>query len=94
MCSLIYHVKSSNSNSEIRWYAIEMKICRTFIKPTPHISAIKTGEIHFWHLVATRIGQESEALARNRKNWTVRLGKPDGSVLLIPTAVRGTTGTR
>jgi hypothetical protein len=44
--------------------------------------------------VATRIGQESEAPARNKKNQTVRFGKQDGLVLSTLTAVRGTADTR
>jgi hypothetical protein len=44
--------------------------------------------------VAIRIRQVPEALVQNRKNRTVWFGKPDGPVLSIPMAVRGTAGTR
>jgi hypothetical protein len=44
--------------------------------------------------VATRIGQEPEVPAQNRKNWIVQFGKPDGPILSISMAVRGTVGTR
>jgi hypothetical protein len=44
--------------------------------------------------VATRIGQEPEAPAQNRKNWTVWFGKPDGPVLSGPTIVRAAVGLR
>jgi hypothetical protein len=44
--------------------------------------------------VVTRIKQEPEAPAQNRKNQTVRFGKPDGLVLSIPMAGRGATDTR
>jgi hypothetical protein len=44
--------------------------------------------------VVTRIGQEPEAPARNRKNQTVRFDKPDGLILSIPTAVSGAANTR
>jgi hypothetical protein len=43
--------------------------------------------------VATQIGQEPEALAQNRKNQTIRFGKPDDPILSIPTAVRGAAET-
>jgi hypothetical protein len=45
-------------------------------------------------ICCTEIRHEPEAPVQNRKNWTVRFGKPDGPVLSIPIAVSGTTGTR
>jgi hypothetical protein len=44
--------------------------------------------------VSSRTGQELEAPAQNRKNRIIRFGKPDGPILLIPTAARGASGTR
>jgi hypothetical protein len=44
--------------------------------------------------IVTRIGQEPEAPAQNRKNWTIQFGKLDGPVLSILTTVSGTVGTR
>jgi hypothetical protein len=42
--------------------------------------------------VATRIEHEPEAPARSYRNWILQFGKPEGPVLLRPTAVRGTAG--
>jgi hypothetical protein len=44
--------------------------------------------------VATRIGQEPEASARNCRNRTLRFGKSDYPILLIPAAVKCAAGTR
>jgi hypothetical protein len=44
--------------------------------------------------VATQNKQILDAPARNSRNWSVRLQKPDGLVLSGPTAVRGAAGLR
>jgi hypothetical protein len=44
--------------------------------------------------VATWIEQETEGPAQCYRNWTVRFGKPDGSVLSISMGVKGVFGTR
>jgi hypothetical protein len=44
--------------------------------------------------VRTRNKQRPEAPARSCKNWTIRLGKPEGPVLSGPTAIRGIAGLR
>jgi hypothetical protein len=44
--------------------------------------------------VRTQNEQELKALAQKKKNQIVWFGKPDGPVLSILTAVRGTAGTQ
>jgi hypothetical protein len=53
-----------------------------------HLNSMTPSHKNFnFEFVATQIEQEPEAPAQNRKNWSVRFGKPDGPILSIPTTV-------
>jgi hypothetical protein len=59
-----------------------------------HVLEVVDSPVELPKCVRTQNEQEPKALARKNKNQIVGFGKPDGPILSILTAVRGTAGTQ